>query len=160
MGGFLFERSSTIDLVFVDTNVLVYARDSSNPGKQKKAAVWMGELWSSRRGRISQQVLHEYYVTVTRKLRPGLSPRIAQEDVRALLQWNPVPTDAAMLERAWMIEEKHGISFWDALIVAAATAARAPILLTEDLQDGAEIDGVLVVNPFRAAPGADTIHDR
>ena len=120
----------------------------------------MGELWRSRRGRISQQVLQEYYVTVTRKLRPGLPVAAARDDVRALTQWNPVLTDTALLERAWIIEEKAGLAFWDALIVAAASAAEASTLLTEDLQDGAEIEGVLVVNPFRTAPEADRIQDR
>ena len=76
------------------------------------------------------------------------------------MQWSPVPADAAMIERAWMVEEKFGLSFWDALIVAAAATARATVLLTEDLQEGAEIDGVLVVNPFRTAPAEDTIHER
>lgn len=154
------ERSSTIALVFVDTNVLVYARDSSDSGKQKMAARWMTELWRSRNGRISHQVLHEYYVTVTRKLRPGLPAAIAREDVRSLMQWSPVPEDATLIERAWMVEEKFDLAFWDAMIVAAAATARAAVLLTEDLQEGAEIDGVLVVNPFRTAPAEDTIHDR
>ena len=120
----------------------------------------MSELWRSRRGRISQQVLQEYYVTVTRKLRPGLPVASARDDVRALTEWTPVVTDAALLERAWLIEEKAGLAFWDAMIVAAASAAGASTLLTEDLQDGAEIDGVLVVNPFRIAPHAERIHDR
>jgi predicted nucleic acid-binding protein len=139
--------------------VLVYARDSSEPEKQRRAAEWMGELWRSRGGRISQQVLHEYYVTVTRKLSPGLSAAVARQDVRALLQWRPVPADGELLERAWAIEDRYRLSFWDALIVAAAVASGAGMLLTEDLQEGTEIDGVLVVNPFRTAPGDDRIHD-
>lgn len=157
---FRHERNSTIDLVFVDTNVLVYARDASVPSKQRRAAEWMTELWRSRRGRISQQVLQEFYVTVTRKLRPGLPVAAARDDIRALTQWNPVVTDTAILEHAWTIEEKAGLTFWDALIVAAASSAGASTLLTEDLQDGAEIEGVFVLNPFRTAPQADRIHDR
>ena len=152
-------RSCTIANVFVDTNVLVYARDSSDPVKQARAAEWMGELWRSRTGRISHQVLQEYYVTVTRKLRPGLPVATAREDVRALLEWKPVITDGALLERAWTIEEKAGLTFWDALIVAAAAASGASSLLTEDLQDGALVGDVLVVNPFRSAP-SERIHDR
>ena len=154
------ERSFTIANVFVDTNVLVYARDSSDPVKQKRAAEWMRELWRSRNGRISHQVLQEYYVTVTRKLRPGLPTAAAREDIRALMEWKPVVTDAALIERAWTIEEKSDITFWDALIVAAAAVSGSSTLLTEDLQDGAHLDGVLVVNPFRSAPAEQQIQDK
>jgi predicted nucleic acid-binding protein len=137
----------------------VYARDSSEPDKQRRAAQWMEELWRSRSGRISQQVLHEYYVTVTRKLNPGLSPAIARQDVRALLQWSPIPADGELLDRAWLIEDRYRLAFWDALIVAAAVAAGGRILLSEDMQEGAEIEGVLIVNPFRTLPGDDQVHD-
>ncbi len=65
-----------------------------------------------------------------------------------------------MIERAWTIEEKYGLSFWDSLIVAAAAGARTTILLTEDLQEGADYDGIVVVNPFRTAPPGERIHDR
>lgn len=76
--------------VFVDTNVLVYARDARDPRKQTAAAEWLAELWASRRGRISAQVLQEYYVTVTAKLDPGLSLEEAREDVIALRSWHPL----------------------------------------------------------------------
>lgn len=120
----------------------------------------MTELWGSRQGRISHQVLQEYYVTVTRKLRPGLPVTMARDDVRALTEWNPVVTDAALIERAWVIEGKFSLAFWDALIVAAASVSGASTLLTEDLQEGSTIDGVLIVNPFRNAPPEAQIHDR
>ena len=120
----------------------------------------METLWRSRNGRTSHQVLQEYYVTVTRKLRPGLPASIARDDVRALIEWNPIATDAALLERAWAIEERARLPFWDALIVAAAAASGASTLLTEDMQEGAEIEGVLIVNPFRTPSVPDTIHDR
>lgn len=63
--------SSMPDLVFVDTNVLVYARDAARAEKQARAAAWMRHLWESRTGRLSFQVLQEYYVTVSAKLRPA-----------------------------------------------------------------------------------------
>ena len=53
---------------FVDTNLLVYSRDASEPEKQARAALWMEALWERGNGRVSAQVLHEFYVTVTRKL--------------------------------------------------------------------------------------------
>lgn len=145
--------------MFVDTNVLVYARDSSEPEKNRAAMAWMRELWQSRSGRLSHQVLQEYYVTVTRKLRPGLPPAIARDDVRSLMEWDPVQPCPALVEHAWTIEERYGLSFWDALIVAAAAASGAAKLLSEDLQAGASIEGVSIVNPFRA-PAADRVNDR
>lgn len=140
--------------IFVDTNILVYALDAGAGDKQRLAAAWVDRLWRSGRGRLSVQVLHEFYVTVTQKLRPGLSRPVAQAEVRGLLSWRPVPPDEAVLERAWHVEERFGLSFWDSLIVAAAQAASCSHLLTEDLQDGQQLDGVQVMNPFRRQPQA------
>lgn len=134
--------------VFVDTNVLVYARDAGEPVKQPVAADWMARLWRSRRGRVSVQVLNEYFVTVTLKLKPGLPCETAWSDVTDLFAWKPVPADTAVLTRTRAIQEQHGLAWWDAQIVAAARLAGCRRLLTEDLQDGQEIDGVMVVNPF------------
>lgn len=134
--------------VFVDTNVLVYARDGAEPEKQRAAARWMAELWATRRGRLSVQVLQEYYVTATRKLDPPRSRDSARADVVALHAWGPVPVDLVVLERAWALEGKYGFSWWDAQILGAALAARCTWLLTEDLQDGQDVEGLRVVNPF------------
>ena len=70
---------------FVDTNVLVYSRDTSEIEKQQKARAWMAHLWMTRQGRLSYQVLQEFYVTVTEKLDPGLDRENAQREVRSLL---------------------------------------------------------------------------
>ena len=77
----------------------------------------------------------------------------AQAEVRSLLVWRPVVLDAEVLEAGWKIQERFKISFWDALIVAAAKAASCHSLLTEDLQEGQDFDGVVVVNPFHIMPG-------
>ena len=140
--------------VFVDTNVLVYARDASEPEKQPQAAAWIEHLWRTRTARLSFQVLHEYYAATTRKLKPGLTPDQARADVRDLLAWRPVPAGAELLEAGWSVEDRSGLSCWDALIVAAARVAGCEYLLTEDLQHGAELEGLRVVSPFRAAAGA------
>ena len=140
--------------VFVDTNVLVYARDDSEPDKQPRAAAWVEHLWRSRTARLNIQVLQEYYATTTRKLEPGLSPEQARADVRDLLAWRPVPVDAEAIEAGWSVEDRFGLSCWDALIVATAKIAGCEYLLTEDLQHGAELDGLRVVNPFRAMAGS------
>jgi predicted nucleic acid-binding protein len=137
------------DVVFVDTNVLVYARDLTEPSKQPIAAEWMQRLWQERRGRLSVQVLQEYYVTVTRKLKPGLTDDAARADIRYLQAWDPVVTDAALLEAAWALETKHRLSFWDAMIVAAAQRVNARYLLSEDMQDGQAFGEMTILNPFR-----------
>ncbi len=138
--------------VFVDTNVLVYRRDATEGVKADQATEWVRALWVSKAGRLSLQVLHEYYVTTTRKLDPGLTPAEAREDVRDLMAWDPAVLDLETLEGAWAVEERFGLSFWDSLIVSSAQRARCDLLLTEDMQEGLDLDGMLVVNPFAQDP--------
>ena len=135
--------------VFVDTNVLVYARDRTQGDRHRRARDWMARLWTERTGRLSHQVLAEFYVTVTAKLTPGMPAADARADVRALLAWRPVPTTAATFERAWDLQDRHQVSWWDALIVASAIGAGCTTLLTEDLQDGQRFGDLEVVSPFR-----------
>ena len=139
--------------VFVDTNVLVCARDSSERAKHVRAQEWVRALWETRAGRLSAQVLHEYYVTVTRKLVPGLPIDDARRDVRDLSQWLTLSLDESILEQAWAEQGIRCLSFWDALIVAAAKRADCDHLLSEDLQHGQDLGGVVVVDPFRSEPG-------
>ncbi len=138
--------------IFVDTNVLVYRRDSEQGEKQALARAWMERLWARRSGRLSFQVLQEYYVTVTAKLSPGLDSESARSDVRSLLSWHPITVDKRVLEGAWVIQDHYQLSWWDALIVAAAQVADCRFLLTEDLQDGQELGEVRVVSPFKNSP--------
>jgi predicted nucleic acid-binding protein len=138
-------------MIFVDTNVLVYCRDAGQGDKQARASAWMQRLWETRNGRLSYQVLQEFYVTVTAKLQPGLDAESARNDVRSLLAWRPIPVDARIVEGAWVIQDRYGLAWWDALIVAAAQVADCKFLLTEDLQDGQELGEVQVLNPFRHA---------
>lgn len=136
---------------FVDTNILVYARDASAQDKQPRAASILAALWRMRTGRLSTQVLQEYYVTVTRKLKPGLAASAARDDIRDLLAWNPRPVTAKIWENAWEIEDRFKLSWWDSLVVASALDAGATTLLSEDLQDGLAIGTLSVVNPFAGA---------
>jgi predicted nucleic acid-binding protein len=138
--------------IFVDTNVLIYALDEADLKKQEAARVWRAELWKSRRGRISYQVLQEFYVKVTQKW-PSAREQTRAE-VRDLLAWRPVAVDAGLLERRWRIQDRYQLSFWDALIVAAARSASCRYLLTEDLQADQALDGVVVINPFLCEPAA------
>jgi predicted nucleic acid-binding protein len=138
-------------LIFVDTNVLIYAADAKAERKKHEAAVlWRSELWKSRRGRISFQVLQEFYAKVVHK-QPGARQEVRAE-IRDLLAWRPVAIDAEILERGWRYQDRYQLSFWDALIVSAAKSASCRYLLTEDLQAGQELDGVVVIDPFQHTP--------
>jgi len=136
--------------VFVDSNVFLYAMDEADPKKQQAARNWRTELWKNRLGRISFQVLSEFYVNAVRKL-PGARDE-ARAEVRDLLAWNPVTADATLVEQGWKIQDRYQLSYWDALIVAAAKASSCGYLLTEDLQAGQKLDGIEVLNPFLRGP--------
>jgi predicted nucleic acid-binding protein len=112
----------------------------------------MDALWRSRRGRLSSQVLSEFYVNATQKLKPGLDRDVARADVLALSEWRPVAIDHHVFDEAWHIQDRYGLGFWDALIVGAACACGCRCVLTEDLQDGQDLAGVRVISPFRHRP--------
>lgn len=138
--------------VFVDTNVLVYAVDLADRQKQRAAQSWLDELWKNKLGRLSFQVLQEFYVKISRKGQSTVPD--ARTEIRDLLTWKPVPVTAGLLERSWEIQDRYHLSFWDSLIVAAAKSAFCRFLLTEDLQSGQDLDGLLVVNPFLCDPAS------
>jgi predicted nucleic acid-binding protein len=143
--------------VFVDTDILVYDCDARDAAKHERARAWMTRLWERPGlGAVSSQVLTEFYWTVTRKLRPGLSEETARRYVRTLFAWDFVEVDQATIAEAWAVQDRFGLSFRDSLVVAAARLARCRTLLTEDLQDGQDLDGLLVVNPFLHQPGPQT----
>lgn len=134
--------------VFVDTNVLVYARDAREPKKQARATAWLEFLWRQQRGRTSTQVLSEYYVALTRKLEPRVPSAEAWDNASAFLAWRPQAIDETVLQRARDIELRYRLSWWDSQIVAAAQLQGCALLLSEDLQDGGDYGGVTVRNPF------------
>jgi predicted nucleic acid-binding protein len=133
-------------LVFFDTNVLVYADDTSSPAKQQKAI----ELFSTHRRRgtavLSLQVLQEYFSAVTSKL--AIPAEIAQDKVEIFTRARIVRFEAADVVAAIELHRLVHISFWDALIVHAARISGAAVLYSEDFQDKAVLGGVRVVNPF------------
>ena len=136
---------------FVDTNVLTYADDTRDAAKQLRAREWLLTLWQQRAGRLSTQVINAYYVNVTRKL--GLAQGDARAKVRRFQLWQPWQMDHQTVETAWGVEARFGLSYWDALIVAAAAQSGCSHLLSEDLQHGQQIDAVTIINPFLVAPG-------
>ncbi len=134
--------------VFVDTNVFVYLHDDSEPEKKTRADEWVSLLVRGRSGRVSFQVLQELYATLTNKRRLKVDVAEARSIVRELAVWKPIAVDLAMLNRAWVLQDRFPLSWWDALIIAAAQTCECKVLLTEDLQDGQEFGAVQVVNPF------------
>jgi predicted nucleic acid-binding protein len=132
---------------FFDTNVLVYADDKAAPAKQQHALELVAEHRRAGTGVLSLQVLQEYFVTVTRKL--NLDPPIARRKVELLAEFDVATPDVADILAAIDLHRLHGFSFWDALVLRAAKQSGCDILLSEDMQDTREIDGLQIVNPFR-----------
>jgi predicted nucleic acid-binding protein len=136
------------DKIFVDTNILVYGHDIDAGQKHQIAQNLLTHLWNDRAGVLSVQVLQEFYVTLTRKIMHPLSPSIVRNLIRDYLSWQIEVNDPISVLNASRIEENYRISFWDALIVSAASKARVSKILTEDLSSRQVIDGILVENPF------------
>ena len=135
-------------LGFVDTNVLVYAFDRSGSAKQRAAQRLLNELMEQDRLRVSTQVLQELYVTLTRKARACCSSGEALAVLEDLAAWPLMVVDYGAIRAAVRLGEQAKLSFWDALVVVAAVRSGAAVLYTEDMNDGQEILGVRVRNPF------------
>jgi predicted nucleic acid-binding protein len=132
--------------VFLDTNILVYAasRLKADAKKRKLAA----ELISTTEFGTSAQVLAEFYVTVTRKGAPPMSPAKAFEWIEQLEMQPCVAIDATIVKRGIETSAVHRISYWDGAIIAAAEALGATTLFTEDLKHGQVYGSVRAINPF------------
>jgi predicted nucleic acid-binding protein len=132
---------------FFDTNVLIYADDKAAPAKQRKALDLVAEHRRARTGVVSLQVLQEYFVAVTRKLR--VDAAIARRKIELLAEFDVAVPEVQDILAAIDLHRLHGFSFWDALILRAAKQAGCSVLFSEDLQQEREIDGVRIVNPFQ-----------
>jgi len=138
------------DLFFVDTNILLYAADGRDSHKRAIAGQWLNRLWQQGSGRISWQVLHEYYINAVRKM--GVPEPTARETVESFAVWRPVDSSLGLVQAAWRAMEEAQLNYWDALILAAAQRAGCPWLISEDLQNGRSIIGVTVLDPFSNSP--------
>jgi predicted nucleic acid-binding protein len=138
--------------VFVDTNVLIYSEDGRSAEKQTQALAWLHVLWQRRAGRLSTQVLNEFYTNVTRKIKPPMQSGDARAEVRRYQRWQPWAIDHPTVETAWSIESRFGFNYWDSLIVAAAQTLGCRYLLSEDMQHGQIVDSVQILNPFIVGP--------
>jgi predicted nucleic acid-binding protein len=131
---------------FFDTNVLLYTDDKAAPAKQRRALVLVAEHRRAGTGVVSMQVLQEYFVTVTRKL--GVDAATARRKVELLAEFDVAAPELGDILGAIDLHRLHGFSFWDALVVRTAKQSGCTVLLSEDMQDRREIDGVRIVNPF------------
>lgn len=137
------------DLLFVDTNILLYAVDATAPRKQATAEALLDQLWRDGSGRTSWQVLHEFYVNATRKM--DLPKSAARGAVEAFALWQPVGSSLDLIHSAWSLVDSASLNYWDALIVAAALRSGCRWLLTEDLQHGRAFGALRVRNPFHSS---------
>ncbi|MGD0871166.1 MAG: PIN domain-containing protein [Bryobacteraceae bacterium] len=135
---------------FVDTNVLLYSLDPADPAKQRRASHWMKLLWHNQAGRISWQVVNEFYSNATRKLHR--EPAGLRAEARSLALWEPVGFGLGVIERAWHWMDKAGLPYWDSLILASTEAADCTYLLSEDFQAGQRFGDITVVDPFQRRP--------
>lgn len=133
---------------FLDTNVLLYSisKDRDEAPKKERAI----ELLEADGGGLSVQVLQEFYVQATRVTRPDPLPHeIAAGLIRAWMRFAVQDVTASILTRALDIKVSHGFSYWDSAIIAAARALGCRELYSEDMADGREVEGILIINPFR-----------
>ena len=133
--------------IFVDSNVLIYAHDLDEPQKRAIAIQIFEDLWLARTGVLSMQVLQEFYSVATRKIRSPLPTPIAREAIERLAPWC-IATTPLEIAAAFRIEDSAKISFWEAMIVAAALKGGADQILSEDMNHGQTISGIRIVNPF------------
>lgn len=138
------------DSIFVDTNVLLYSFDSRDPVKRAQARNWLEYLWRTGAGRMSWQVLHEFYANAVRKL--GVPAPEAREAVAVFSKWRPGGMNLSVVERGWYWMDRAQLSYWDSLILASAERLGCSLLLSEDFQTGRSFEGVRVINPFEESP--------
>lgn len=133
---------------FIDTNILVYAHDVTAGVKYERARDLIQRLWLTRQGCLSIQVLQEFYAVVTRKKSDSLTPGVAARIISKLAEWDVHRPAVDSILSAIRIQNRHHISFWDALIIQSACELGCTTIWSEDLSPGQSYDSVTVINPF------------
>ena len=133
---------------FVDTNILVYAHDTSAGSKHERARALLDQLWGTRDGCLSLQILQEFFVSVTRKVPRPLDAAAAKEIIADLSRWHVHVPAADDVLGAIGLHQRTGISFWDAMMVRSAAEIGCEVIYSEDLNHGQPYDGARVENPF------------
>jgi len=134
--------------VFVDTNILIYAHDRSAQAKHARARDLLRALWGMGGGGLSIQVLQEFYVNITRKVPQPLAPSTAAEIIADLAAWDIHSPSAHDVLDAIRLQQRYGLTFWDAMMLTSARELGCAVVWSEDLNAGQRYDGVLVVNPL------------
>ncbi|SDN35253.1 Predicted nucleic acid-binding protein, contains PIN domain [Methylobacterium phyllostachyos] len=141
----------TIEPIFIDTNVLIYARDDRSADKRERARAWLAAITDLGCARTNLQVLNELTRWIL-KNEPGRSLGDIQNEVETIGAWGARPTDQDDTELAWLVRKNLGYQWFDCLLVAAAQLAGCRYFLTEDMAHGAVFDGLTLINPFRTSP--------
>lgn len=137
------------DYQFIDTNVLVYAHDTTAGSKNARAKQLLRAFWGSQTGCLSVQVLQEFYVVVTRKVSKPIDIQIARDIIADLSYWrvhSPKPEDVL---GAIDLQSRYHLSFWDAMIIRSAMQLDCRVVWSEDLIPGQVYDGIELMNPFQ-----------
>ena len=134
--------------VFVDTSVLVCAENIAAPA-QAAVLAWLDRLWRERLGRVSAQVLAEFYETVTGARQRPMPQGDARAAMRRYQTWTPWQIDAATFETAWAVEARHQLAWGDCLALAAAQHSGCETLLSLQLPHGAQFGGVQIIHPVQ-----------
>ncbi len=137
------------DRIFVDTNILVYAHDISAGEKHAKAKNLIQELWQSKAGCLSIQVMQEFYVIVTQKVVVPMDRSTAREILRNLSFWHVHEPGSEDVIAAIDLQERFQVSFWDAMIIQSALCLDCSLVWSEDLNPGQLFDRVRLANPLR-----------
>jgi predicted nucleic acid-binding protein len=135
-------------LRFLDTNILLYSisRDPSEVAKRDRAVTLIDAAGNA----LSVQVLQEFYVQATRPTRSDALPHeIAAGLIRTWLRFKVQEISVSIMTGALEIKTTHGLSYWDSAIIAAARALGCRELYSEDFTHGREIEGIVIINPFR-----------
>ena len=142
------DPSATVNRDFFDTNILVYMYDRRDPVKQARAFEVTVEAIANGSGVISAQVLGEFFNTVTRRIPNPISIEAAEDAISIFATMQVVPLDIALVRRAVATCARYQVSYWDALIIAAAERAGCARIISEDLNPGQLYHGIIVVSPF------------
>lgn len=138
---------------FIDTNVLLYAKDNTAPSKLRRANEWLTALSARNAVVLSAQSLREYYWNLLRLDRSAGAVTRLRADIASLDGFVPDLLRIDWMADAWSLQDRHGLSFWDSLLVAAALKEGCSIFLSEDMNDGQWIENLTVIDPFSNQPG-------
>ena len=146
--------TDTTDKVFFDTNILVCVYDRQDPDKQERAFELISDAITNENGFVSAQVLGEFYNATTRRVANPLPQEVAGQAINLFATLPVIEIDLALVQRAAGTCNRYRISYWDALIVAAAEKAGCARIISEDFNPGQSYNGVVAFNPFEASiPG-------